>query len=89
MDPNKQNNPNPCCSCTRVRDPRNCENKHCTVWRKWFSERWEEIREYYVSHGLVPQLVLTEVGDAQTGSQNSMDDSALTIPDQAETREGI
>ena len=42
----KQNmaNESPCVTCTRVKDPENCENKSCQVWREWFIRRWEEIR---------------------------------------------
>ena len=36
----------PCETCTRVKDPANCENKHCSTWRAWFSARWELIRGY-------------------------------------------
>lgn len=34
----------PCDTCTRVKDPRNCENKECKeckVWRMWFLKAWE------------------------------------------------
>ncbi len=34
----------PCLTCTRVKDPENCENKNCKVWRQWFTGRWDEIR---------------------------------------------
>lgn len=34
----------PCLSCTRVRNPGNCENKQCKVWQKWFCEQWELTR---------------------------------------------
>ena len=37
--------PSPCFSCTRVADPRNCENKNCQLWRRWFIARWEAMRE--------------------------------------------
>lgn len=36
--------PSPCLTCTRVRDPKNCENKSCMDWRAWFLERWETVR---------------------------------------------
>ena len=35
----------PCFSCTRVRDPINCENKTCKDWQAWFFDRWESMRE--------------------------------------------
>lgn len=34
----------PCMNCTRVADPRACENKKCQPWRNWFISRWESIR---------------------------------------------
>lgn len=36
----------PCLSCTRVRDPQNCENKLCKDWQAWFIDRWETMREH-------------------------------------------
>lgn len=38
--------PSPCLSCTRVRAPENCENKHCKPWQAWFSQRWSLIHRY-------------------------------------------
>ena len=37
-------NASPCLSCTRVKDPRLCENKECRVWRRWFVEKWDALR---------------------------------------------
>lgn len=37
----------PCQYCTRVKDSQNCENKNCTVWRKWFFAQWEQTRKLY------------------------------------------
>lgn len=37
-------NKNPCLTCTRVKDPHNCENKNCREWREWFVRKWEELR---------------------------------------------
>ena len=34
----------PCGYCTRVADPRQCENKNCMLWRKWYIDRWEAMR---------------------------------------------
>lgn len=34
----------PCASCTRVKDPHNCENKNCQVWQRWYIARWEQLR---------------------------------------------
>ncbi len=36
----------PCITCTRVPDPRNCENKQCKRWQKWFLDRWALIHAY-------------------------------------------
>lgn len=36
----------PCVHCTRVRDPKNCENKGCKDWQAWFIDRWEAMREH-------------------------------------------
>ena len=36
----------PCLCCTRVPDPRACDNKNCRQWRQWFLGRWELIRRY-------------------------------------------
>ena len=41
-----EKNPSPCLTCTRVADPRECENKNCMRWRKWFLGRWEQIHNY-------------------------------------------
>ena len=34
----------PCLTCTRVKDPENCENKKCNEWRRWFICRWDRMR---------------------------------------------
>ena len=34
----------PCARCTRVTDPRQCENKECRLWQKWFIEKWNTMR---------------------------------------------
>jgi hypothetical protein len=34
----------PCLRCTRVKDPRNCENKNCQQWQRWFINRWDSLR---------------------------------------------
>ncbi len=41
-----QKTPSPCLRCTRVKDPRQCENKQCKPWRQWFLGRWELIHNY-------------------------------------------
>lgn len=35
----------PCFTCTRVRDPKNCENKLCKDWQSWFIGRWNAMRK--------------------------------------------
>ena len=35
----------PCLNCTRVKDPKNCENKACKDWQAWFIDRWESMRD--------------------------------------------
>lgn len=51
----------PCLRCTRVRDPRNCENKNCQVWRAWFLKSWEQtrllVRERTMRATLIPDGV--------------------------------
>lgn len=34
----------PCLTCSRVKDPGNCENKNCNEWRRWFISRWDRMR---------------------------------------------
>lgn len=34
----------PCLTCTRVKDPKNCENKSCKDWQAWYIGRWEAMR---------------------------------------------
>lgn len=36
----------PCLGCIRVRDPENCENKNCVLWKSWFLSRWSMIHGY-------------------------------------------
>lgn len=38
--------PSPCLRCTRVADPRRCDNKLCKPWRAWFLQRWSLIHNY-------------------------------------------
>lgn len=35
----------PCLTCTRVKDPKNCENKLCKDWQAWFIDRWDTMRK--------------------------------------------
>ena len=37
-------NVSPCLTCTRVADPRQCEDKRCKVWQQWFIGRWDGLR---------------------------------------------
>lgn len=34
----------PCLKCTRVKNPRDCEEKNCKAWRSWFIETWDAQR---------------------------------------------
>ena len=34
----------PCANCCRVPDPRQCEDKNCRLWRRWFVEKWDHLR---------------------------------------------
>ncbi len=34
----------PCMRCTRVSDPRQCENKDCRQWQQWFIDKWNTMR---------------------------------------------
>lgn len=34
----------PCLTCTRVKDPANCESKQCKTWSDWFIKTWEQMR---------------------------------------------
>lgn len=45
----------PCDSCARVKDPRNCENKNCQVWQRWYIARWEQLRQQFGGGNTAPQ----------------------------------
>lgn len=34
----------PCLTCVIVERPGECGNKNCGDWRKWFMQRWNEMR---------------------------------------------
>ena len=34
----------PCMRCTRVAQPRQCENKDCKAWQSWFIGKWNAMR---------------------------------------------
>ena len=38
-------NQSPCLTCIRVKDPSNCENKTCKLWKAWFIRTWEAMRD--------------------------------------------
>ena len=42
------NRVSPCMGCTRVKDPRMCENKNCQVWQRWFLAKWEDLRRGFL-----------------------------------------
>ena len=46
----------PCLTCTRVRDPKNCENKTCRDWQAWFIDRWESMRDFVRKDRLQAQM---------------------------------
>ena len=46
----KHTEQSPCRSCTRVKNPGDCENKCCKAWCKWFLESWADIHNYYRHH---------------------------------------
>lgn len=41
----------PCLNCPKGMDPAYCEDKRCSIWRKWFLSRWERLHQY-------PRLVM-------------------------------
>lgn len=49
----KHTNLSPCLTCPKGMDIRSCEDKRCTVWRKWFLSRWDRIHRY-------PRLVMEQ-----------------------------
>lgn len=42
----RDKHPSPCLTCTRVVNPRACDNKNCQSWQKWFLDRWALIHAY-------------------------------------------
>lgn len=38
-------NVTPCLGCNRVKDPEECTDKSCRVWRNWFLGKWEQTRQ--------------------------------------------
>lgn len=44
----------PCAGCTRVKDPRNCENKNCQIWQRWYIARWEQLRRQLGGEATLP-----------------------------------
>ena len=47
----QKNEQSPCLTCTRVKNPGDCENKCCRVWGNWFLRRWRMIHGYYKKYG--------------------------------------
>ena len=37
----------PCLTCTRVKNPGDCENKNCREWSAWFLKNWKQIHNFY------------------------------------------
>ena len=55
---------NPCLSCTRVKNPRNCEDKNCQAWRQWFIQTWDQRR---LQHRLCREHLETEMEGVSIG----------------------
>ena len=68
MNSNSMAAVSPCLKCTRVKDPVNCENKHCGQWRKWFLRQWDQLRGYPRRMMDGPQPVLQEDPCSRCGS---------------------
>lgn len=43
-EPMENKNQSPCLTCTKVKDPSDCENKSCKAWKEWWLKRWEALR---------------------------------------------
>ena len=41
----------PCLTCTKVKDPANCEIKRGPVWQIWFLRKWDEVRKAVQKNG--------------------------------------
>ena len=41
-----ENNESPCIACNKVKDPADCENKNCNIWRKWFISKWKTFNAF-------------------------------------------
>ena len=41
----------PCLTCTKVKDPANCDIKKCSVWQIWFVSRWDAMRKAVLKDG--------------------------------------
>lgn len=52
--------PSPCLTCTRVPNPRDCENKQCRLWQRWFLARWALIHAW-------PRAVMEQENLGPTG----------------------
>ena len=44
----------PCIRCKRVAEPEKCDNKECALWRHWFIERWDQLREPFCKAMKIP-----------------------------------
>lgn len=42
----------PCSSCTKVEDPKKCDNKGCKVWKAWFVRQWDKMCSHLLEEGL-------------------------------------
>ncbi len=41
----------PCLNCTKCQDPKNCENKHCSEWKRWFLGKWGQFNRFWKRYG--------------------------------------
>ncbi len=37
-------NKSPCMGCVKVANAAECDNKDCALWRKWYIQRWNDMR---------------------------------------------
>ena len=54
----------PCLTCTRVKDPKNCENKTCKPWQAWFLAWWKGMQSNVRS-----QMPQTEQSESASNEQ--------------------
>lgn len=40
----------PCLTCTRVKNPIECDNKTCRTWQDWYIRSWNKLRSMYLAN---------------------------------------